>query len=594
MTAGLFAATVDLFRLECRRLAPIGVAALALSLCLVTYYGRALDLLHQSHVVFEAIGAACGAAGWLLGVYQLSGHRRPAEWICLIHRPVPPQFIGAAIVAAGALLLFVVIAVPGIFLLTAQSWLGEHVVDSRHWLLPFAGASIAFAFYLAGCYAALVRRRYAPLLLVLPGLFALSEATGAMALLLQSAVSLWLLTLVLCAFEADPDRPPRSASALLALALPVQMGLYLLLLFGAGSVYQAIWIVIGSHPLNSVPKEGGFVEASRLPGSALIAAGIPEPMRATLNGRPVVTITPQIGRLPVRGEMVDSGRIWFDDERRGLRWTFSHDLWTFRGLRQAGGRSAAVYPTVGFAAVFERPPLQLGGGLMTDGSRLLLFDAESGSIRVRHALPTGETLAAAPSPLEGADLMLTDRALHVRSESGGIRVPLPAEIGTLERVDVARLRSDYLISFTFGRGWAEGRGSAFQSTFRVTQEGRAVQLGSRPLGSDYGEFFRQRSWWLSPVLSSVLDRAPWFLARRPEVTEAPRSNVTSGAAVLALLLTMAAAATAGWWTGQATLPAGRRFFWVTTALVFGLPGALAAMLAHPRSDWPLRRDGDRV
>src|SRR6185436_910805 len=98
------------------------------------------------------------------------------------------------------------------------------------WLLPAAAFLIAFASYLAGAYAMLGVRRYAPFVLILPALLAFSDAVGLGAIAVQILVALWLALLVLTAFRPDLTRITSRPAELAATALPVAMAVYLVLL----------------------------------------------------------------------------------------------------------------------------------------------------------------------------------------------------------------------------------------------------------------------------------------------------------------------------------------------------------------------------
>ena len=177
-------------------------------------------------------------------------------------------------IAAAVVVLGIGIALPWTILLAVQELVSARVVDVRHWLLPLALLLIASCGYLAGAYAMLGVRRYAPLVLILPALLAFSNAAGAGAIAVQSIVALWLLYLLMSAFKPDLGQPPRALPELIATALPVQMAIFLLITAVGGILFQLGWIMLGTHPLNSTPAAGGYVEASRAEGRDLMAGAL--------------------------------------------------------------------------------------------------------------------------------------------------------------------------------------------------------------------------------------------------------------------------------------------------------------------------------
>jgi hypothetical protein len=572
---------LDLFKLEWFRTWRVGIAFACVTLGLLAYYGRAVDLLQQDHVAVEMAAGGYALCGWLFGLLQMVRHRRPANWAYLVHRPTPPRRIGGAIVGAGALLLGVAVALPGFLVIAAEAWFGTSLVDTRHWLLPLGAFLIALSFYLAGAYAGLVRRPYAPLLVVLPAWLSLSNAAGPRAILVQLIVTCWIGGLLIAAFRADPDRPPRRPLALVAAALPVQMAVYILLLFGVGSLYQALWVMLGTHPLTGTPPRGGVVEASRGAAPDLIAAGLGPAgrrLRPPASAKDAATLVPNIDRLPVRGEMVNSAPIAFDDPPRATHWTFSHDRMLFVGNRSLDWSRTGTLT----AGPLDRPPIMLGDGLMTDGRRLLRFDPRSGRISSSMTLPAGERLVAPPVPFRGGEAWLSDAALYARRNGAVARLTLPAPVGALERADLAPLPDGWLASLTFGRGWGEGRGAAFQEVLRVTDGDGARRLASRDLDRDFPLAFRLRRWWLSPLLHEAFGAAPRLLAE-PAPGDAPPAPVPPVIWALAGLLSLIAVAGTAWGMSRAPLSRPVRAAWLAMAALVGLPALLSLFLFYPRA-----------
>jgi hypothetical protein len=563
---------LDLFKAELRRFRLGALIAVLVHGAAIGFYGRLTDLLQQPPAVVQAVAAAYALAGLLLGLFQMGTYRRPNRWLNLIHRPLHPGRIALALIGAAALLIFVAIVLPMLLMLGAQQAFSARVVDLRHWLLPVAAFLVAFAAYLAGAYAILGVRRYAPLALILPILLAFNHAVGVGAIAVQLLVLLWLAFLVMTAFKPDLTRLPARPAELAATALPVTMALYLILLTAGGMIFELGWIMVGTHPLNSTPPPGGFVEASRAQGADLVAEGLavrhdPQALlwREQARISDAFTVRPGFDRLPVRGEMTNSVPIEFDDAERGIRWTFSHDSMRFEGRDMTDGASRGSLGLSQEQAPFERPPISIGDGAMVDAGSIDRFDPEVGRILPRITVPSGETIAAPPVPVGESLALLTDRALYlhdgeVMNEGDGRsparqRVPLAGPIGNLERIDLVELLDGYLVSETFGRGNPEGEGDPWQELVRVDGAGHVAPVARREIVPDFPAGARFAGRWFSPLLDQAYRGAVSLFAPASPLLVHDPSPVPPTIWGFAALLNLAALLGAGWWSTRAGLAA---------------------------------------
>jgi hypothetical protein len=589
----------DLFKAELFRFRYGALAYFLVHGGLIAFYGRVTDLLQQSPMVVQGVAAVYALSGVLLGLYQMGGYRRPNRWLNLIHRPVHPRRIALALIGAASVLILVAVVVPMVLLLGVQETLSARVVDLRHWLIPVAGFLIAFASYLAGAYAVLGVRRYAPFVLILPALLAFSDSVGLGAIAVQLLVALWLGFLVLTAFRPDLTRIPARPAELAATGLPVAMAVYLVLLTVGGIAFQLGWIMLGTHPLNSIPAKGGMVEASRSEGPALIADGLSarrDPQARLWREQLAISdsfkIQPGFDQLPVRGELTNTVPIEFDDNERGINWTFSHDSMRFEGRRTVGG---AAYKSLGLGdrgQPFQRPPVSIGDGTMVDAGRVARFDQESERIEPRIAVPAGETIAAPPAPIGESIALLTDKALYFydaqvlvsgdRLFPARQRVSLAGPIGNLDRIDIVELLDGYLVSETFGRGNPDGEGDSWQQIVRVDGAGREFMVARRDLVSDFPTLSRFRDFWLSPSLRTAYRGAMRLFAPSTPLRESRASAVPGFVWALALALSLLALAGAWWWSGRVGLSRGRRIGWSIASALAGLPGLITLILFHPK------------
>ena len=589
----------DLFKAELFRFRYWTLAYFLAHGAVIAFYARLADLLQAGPMIVQGVTAVYCLSALLLGLYQMGGYRRANRWLNLIHRPLKPHRIALALVGAALVVIAVGIVLPFTLMLTVQELFSARVVDLRHWLLPLAILLVAGAGYLAGAYTILGVRRYAPLVLVLPALLGFSNAAGLGAVAVQALVFAWLLYLVMSAFKPDLTQVPKRLHELAATALPVQMAVFLLIMAVGGIAFQLGWIMLGTHPLNSVPPKGGFVEASRAEGRDIIAAALegrsgPQARlwREQAKISDTFKIQPAFDQLPVRGELTNTVPVEFADGERKIVWTFSHDSMRFEGRRSIGG---ARHGSLGLGESnqpFDRPPVSAGEGTLVDARSIAAFDGELELILPRLQVPPGETIAAAPVPIGQSVGLLTDKAVYFYDSEvlqaddqefpARQRVPLRRKIGNLERIDVMELLDGYLVSQVFGRGAPEGQGEPFQHLLYVGGSDAVVELAGRTLSHDFPALSRFQPLWLSPVLSKAYDGAVGLFAPPTPLAEHDPSPAPGFVWIVFLCLAFVSAIGTWLWSGRVGHGRNARIGWTAASAAIGLPALISLLLFHPR------------
>ncbi len=587
---------IDLFKSELLRFRAWCGAYALLHFGLLAFFGRLVDPLQQPAVVYEVVAAVYGLSGLLLALYQMGGYRRPNTWLILLHRPLPHWQVAVALLGAGAILMLIAVVLPLLLMLAGQAGLTARVVDARHWLLPLAACLIAACCYLAGCFAMLAPRRIAAAALVVPLLFTASQATGPSALLVQGAVLAWLLALVFFAFKPDLSRPPSRWRSALPVGLTVQMAVYLLLCTGA-LAYQLLWMVQGSHPLNSVPPAGGYIEASRADGADLIVAGLADSRDASAplwreqaRLAEVFTWQRQFDALPVRNELGNIAPMEFDDEARRLRWIFSHDRMRLVGVNLVDGKPAGTLGLGNDNTPFPRPLLPASGRFLISTDTVYAYDTHALRVLPRIALPRGETFAIPPSAMGEVMFAASDRALYTfdaRAFADGDallqprqRIALPGRIGDLGRVDVIELIDGYLLSFVFGLGSTDGPGRPVQKILQLQGDGRATEVARRVLVPDFPIALRYYAFWLSPAMHALRDAAASALSPAPTLQRREAQPTPTIVWQLALLLMLACVPASWWLSRRQRLARHSRVAWAIACAAIGLPALLSQRLIH--------------
>jgi hypothetical protein len=541
-------------------------------------------------------------SGLALAVFQFGSYRQPSRWIWLQHRPVHRARILAALVLAAAVLIAVGVALP----LCAALLLLDHytftVVDARHYAGAAYLALSALTAWLAGGYIMLHRSRWVFVMFVLPVVLTMRGATAATVLGLTVACAAVLLGLLYTVF-----RPSRSAAddavATAATALPLQVCLYVALVWAGSMAYQAGLMATGTHPqMRQFPPAGSFAEARRLfVKDALLAglAGSSDPRaagwRAALDPRAVASFRWIVYQYGVPGVMTTKGMTRFVDG--DVVWTFSHDRMQYRAVnmrtRTDQGWFGAGGP--GTSGRFDAAPVGDGdnrsGRWMFDTHDLYQVVAPGMTLKPVLRAEGREQLGGRVAVLGQRTLVVTNRRLVILDQgtpvtAADVRLPLP--YGDLEHVQAAQVPDGTLVTFVYGHRQADGSSASQQVTFFADRSGRVQEVGRRALGHDFPPLFEHRAWWVSPALDALVllpdlliddGTVPDYGVDRFAPLLQARPAIAWTAALAAALL---AGAGAAWWTRRTNLGRTARAVWCLACLLLGVPALLSLMILQPR------------
>ncbi len=597
----------DLFKAELLRFRVWLTAAVVVHLAVLAFLARVMDLAQQSLMIYRIFAGVYMLAGLLFGMYQMGRYRRANVWLNLLHRPLSPRRIALALFGAGCLALVLAIAVPILLIAVSQAGMTARVVDLRHWLLPLAASFITVCGYLAGGLAMLGNRRWSACGLVFLMLLVVAEASGWMALLVQALATLWLAVLVAIAFKPDLAAPPRSALGMAAMALPAQVGVYvLILLLGFG--IEMLWIMQGSHPTNrAVPPHNGPNEAERMTGqqrmlAGLVASTYPQaPLwREQVGLSQVYGIGQQVRWQLQRGALTGRAAMEFEDGKRQLRWVFSHDRMRYEGYGIATGQRVgemgagsdnAAFPAPSTRAAGALPGLADGDAALIAGNTLYHYVSESEQVLPRVQVPAGELLTDA-EPVGETLVVSSDRAMYfidgntlAESEAlvpARLRLPVPGRNGDLRSVDVMELVDGYLLSFSFTQHPSDPLGAPpYQTVLWLHDDGHASVVAQRAMPFDFPTFYRYKAWWPSPALYTIRMAATTLFAT-PDPLQATSPAPTPRSMWMLAGVLMLVSLLAAWWIlRQRQLPTRSRVAWIIACGAIGVPALVSLWLFYP-------------
>jgi hypothetical protein len=598
----------DLFKGEALRFRSWTAAVGGIHLIALAFVTRLDDLAQQRLFVHTALGVLYALLGLLLALFQMGSYRRPSHWLNLLHRPLPRIRIAAALAGAGVLQMVVVVAMPLLLVAILQETATTRVMDLRHWMLPVSAFLVASCAYLAGAFCTLRGPVYAiaalPLLWWLPA----SNASGFGMLVVQVLVLGILAFLLVDAFRPDLSAPPRGVGVI-AVALPLQMGVYaLLMVLFVG--FELVWIAQGSQPNNSAtPPAGGHNEVERSdPRDRMLAALTDSqhpdtPMlREQIQHSDPGSFPWPLPRLPRRNELSNFQLLEFNDARRSVRWVFSHDDMRLHGHRLVDGSSRGAmgfgdvrtpFPAL-LAPAWARPGMVGQDLLLTGDDTLYQLVLDTQQVIARLRVASGEVVVSAAAVGQSVGV-LSDRAVYLYDGSAlraghqllapRIRLPMPGKPGDLRALEIIELGDGYLAEFIYSARSASPVGTApFQILLRTHDDGSVETINRRALRFDYPALYRYRAWWISPVLYTLRDAAldlfaPPLPLRATDPARMPR-RIGWLAAVLSVLSLVAAI----WRTAGIGLSTRVRLAWIATCGLLGIPALASLWVMVPRRE----------
>ena len=599
----------DLIRSEWRRFRRLSlIVALCHGLALLLM-SRAVDLLqlgYQDHGMMLVLYMVLGLT---LALLQVGSYRQPSRWLWLIHRPLPPARIFAALALAALAQLSVAVLAPLLVFLVATDAFTTQVVDSRHYAALFHAIAFVMMAWLAGAHAATSRTRVAVAVLLAPLILTVHLASVWWLLLPVLGCLAWLVFVARHSFRADRDAPIARHGVLLLTALPLQLGFFLLLFQLSRTGLELVDLLGRSSPGRTVLATDPDIDIDAMLRSFsqdFIARGLEgsrDPRAAAWREQlpllEVAGLPPDIERFPVRHQFGNVAQPWWDDTRN-IKWTFSHDRMKFLGRDPRSGAARGWWGTRGIGA--PEPFADVPASGMTR-SILYTMDGESQRQHELVRLPAGEWFTGRPVHALYRVLLRTNRRLLAyRPDREALspfapprldwQLPLP-EGEPAPMVDIAELLDGWLVSVYYfdGREFDgfESLINPWQQVVYVDADGQATVVGERrnirghqvSLGDSVA--VPVASWWVSPplyALAHLPDLLNTGLTQPPRFEPLPRVPLFYPLAVALMMLSLAAGY---WWLRGTRADASRRGLWLVSCALLGMPAFLSLICLEPRN-----------
>ncbi len=602
----------DLFFSELRRFRrPTLIAAIVHFLVLV-FLNRTTNLLQQTYFDGLVLFGIYVLLGLALALVQVGSYRKPSQWLWLIHRPLSTGRIFSALALSALAVLSLTLLLPMLLLVLCIDLFTNKIVDSHHYVVPLHMLAYAMMAWLAGAHACVSRHKAAIVVLAAPLLLAV-HLISVWWLWLPVLICLgWLSWITLKSFRANRDAPLNEHSTLLLTALPLQLGLFLLVFALGKMAFLTVNIMLGTDPLNTeFPPKGGLIETERAEPKDELILGLTASAdaraaswREQLPLMEPVRIGPYLQRFPIRHQLsnLNMPTQWWDD-KRGILWTFSHDKMLFHGRAPESGADHGWWGINGAGDLtpFAEVPFASHENYLLSRNVFYRIDTEQQRQHELFRLRDGEAFVDAPSQQFNRLLVLTNqRLLAYRTDRQAVspyapplldwQLELPRGIQHLQDAAIAELMDGWLVSFVYGDGHRQIGFNQFsriaepwQQVVYLNDEGAATVVAERAIRRDYSPL-QQVAWWLSPVLHTVsewpesaLDKGfTWPL----QYELLPQLPVFYPVAAVLMLVSLGLAM---WWLHGNTMTRSRRGVWLLSCALLGLPAFLSLLCLEPRT-----------
>ncbi len=526
----------------------IVISALA-HLLLMVALSTQTNLTHMPLVHFWPMMLTVMAV--VAGALQFFNHKRHNNWVQLLHRPLPPERIFAAITLAGISMLGVALVLPYTLVQLYMDFQGSYDIELRHYVFIAALCLQLVAAYMGGAFSVLYSQRLAFLsLFLLWGFLGVSMNINLLALGAVSAAGFgWLLH---ASWRPDLSRPFHGPLRLVVSELMIQAGMLAALSTVLLLVFQLGWSISSTDPRRA-PEAGTAntlmraADARDLLLAALEGSTHPDSdlLRQQIRiGEAIVAGVANVKSYPRRNQRPElDNNLELGDQEHQVTWHFSHSRMLFEGRHTVTQKVVGWLGTAGFHAAGSPPQDQFTSvpWVTSNGAVFIIDDGSIYRVDLQHqVLQLRFTLAAAQGERfndsltfkDGLVTLLSNKNLYLFRSAElldeeakkplaiSARLPLPpiyqSELSNYQQhINVMELVDGYLIAVLDNQPvmGTEGDFRKFEDStltlYRTHSDGNNQfdneLIHQRSLPSSFSTSFAYKSFVLAPGMHLFMD-----------------------------------------------------------------------------------------
>ncbi len=577
------------------------------------------DYEHSGQAVGVGFSILYGINAWLLGAAQMKTYRPINMWTYLINRPVKTQQIFISLCGAGTLILLVSLVLPYLLLTLVVDVIGLYIIDGRHYLQATYMFLIALNFYLSACYITLSSHKTAYAVMIFPLLIISSLLSNGPIIAISLLSAVWLLLLVMGAFQANLESRTLSAGKMAGIAIPFHLMAFLVLSAAVAFGSQVYLMLVDGAGIrvawNYYFDTDTYNHAGYLDSDEQVILGLEQAADAAYYQRQVAVskaynINAELDHFPWHQQLPylqNYQQLRMADPSNDMKWIFSHDSMSFLGRQENASRGQLDPPLTGQVSdnsvakvKFNEVPVVLGQQVFT-AQKLYFYDPYLQQLVLKISLPDNESILSRLDRKGHHFTLLTTAALYlydplkVENTDGLveplIRIPLPQAYENLSTIQIAELMDSHLISFLYGELSDQGLFPAEQITLQLSNSYEMTQLAQKPLRQGFNEYYRYRGYYLSP-LWYVIDQAlinPVTQAKPPQPQKRWRpvqlSTNILGSMVLLSLLSVSLTFLI---LRKRRITNKQRYAHLALTTVTSLSGLLFCWLFYPKKEQPVK------
>lgn len=553
-----------------------------------------------------------GAVGYLFGVTQLKKHTEASQWTYLVNRPIGAKKIYLALCLT-AFVFFALVVVLPFFLATLVSDVWQKtIIDLRHYHLLAYLFGVTASFYLAACFAVLIKKKSAHLLLLITILPIISINMGGSVYWLLSGVLTWISLMVFAAVKVDLNELPTNKIFLISTAAAYQYVIYFMVISVA---FLSSELYLDIEYRNSKGQTTEVLDADDYRSLIFL-----DPKETTITG--LYTADDQYADLIAEIELNKTfrirKRIWFHPEKQQLPfmdenkpvitdtennivWHFSHNLMLFIGKDVTSKKLAGYLGPNGVyqqieeafqAGVFSRVPWVSRQQLVVK-NRVFEYQSSQQNLQLLFTAGEEEYLLNGLQSHGAVQSVITNQHVYFFNSidyqtdalplQAQIVMPLPDDYNNLWDAQITEVGDKFILAFTYGKSFRRDVYDAKQLSYEFTLGGEIKPLNQRSLTHKPAYLVADLEYMLSPAWKLALDYFPAhpsrdrYLAERRQVSQLPQ-NTYMKILLMAALYTL----TTFFLTRKRTLPPSRKWAWTAFNGVLGLPGLISFLLLNPK------------